>query len=221
LPSRRKRGRRVPWFFVVPAAVLAVVIVGIVAYSVSQAPQFPLPCLENEGLYLHVHPYLRIVISGQNVTIPTAIGISNPVIQEGLAGGGPNSCFEPLHTHDSSGIIHIESTTQSNYTLEEFFAVWSATYHTVVVDGVKHPIVFNSTDILGFKADASHKVMLLVDGKPSTAFGSLELVSLDYCSTQDATVAPCYPTAAGNPAYGTGDYPFGTGHTIEIEYVSS
>ncbi len=32
--------------------------------------------------------------------------------------------LDPLHTHDASGIIHIESPTKTAYTLGQFVAVW-------------------------------------------------------------------------------------------------
>jgi hypothetical protein len=166
--------------------------------------------LGNEGTAIHVHPYLRIMINAQNVAIPANVGIGNS-----------GACFEPMHTHDASGIIHIESpNTSTQYTLSQFFQIWNVTYHTVTVDGTQHPIVFNSTDILGFKADASHKIVLLVDGKPSSDYGSLVLNSLAYCSAA-TTAPPCFPTAVGDPYYGGQQYSFGTGHTIVIEYTTS
>jgi len=147
------------------------------------------------------------MINGQTITIPADVGISG-------------SCLEPNHTHDASGILHVEAPgTSTQYTLGQFFQIWSATYHTVTVDGVKHPIIFNSTDILGFTADATHKVVLLVDGKPSSEYGALVLISLDYCSA--ATTGPPCSTAVGDPAYGGQQYPFGTGHTVVVEYVAS
>jgi hypothetical protein len=203
------------WLLVV-VALLVVVTVVIVAYSTSQSgstSKYPFPCLANESLFFHVHPWLRIVINGQNVTIPQYVGVENP--------NGPNTCFEPMHTHDASGIIHIESPTNTNYTLGDFFKIWNATYQTITLNGVQHPIVFNQTDILGYKADATHRVVLLVNGNPSTAYGALSLVPLDYCNTQHANVPPCYPTAGGNPSYGTGVYPYPTGNTIVVEYTSS
>ena len=30
----------------------------------------------------------------------------------------------PLHTHDDSGTIHVESTANRNYTLGEFLNIW-------------------------------------------------------------------------------------------------
>jgi hypothetical protein len=34
------------------------------------------------------------------------------------------SAMAPLHTHDNSGIIHVESTVNKNYTLGEFLNIW-------------------------------------------------------------------------------------------------
>jgi hypothetical protein len=34
------------------------------------------------------------------------------------------SAMAPLHTHDSSGIVLVESTVNRNYTLGEFLNVW-------------------------------------------------------------------------------------------------
>ena len=34
------------------------------------------------------------------------------------------SSMAPLHTHDDSGIIHVESSINRNYTLGEFLEVW-------------------------------------------------------------------------------------------------
>ena len=34
------------------------------------------------------------------------------------------SAMAPLHTHDGSGIVHVESTINRNYTLGEFLNIW-------------------------------------------------------------------------------------------------
>jgi hypothetical protein len=150
--------------------VVVVVGVGYLAYSVNAPiPGFPFPCVGSEGTALHVHPILQIFINGENVTIPGGIGIPPG-----------HACLEPIHTHDSTGTIHIESPdTTTQYTLGEFFQIWSATYSTVTVGGTAHPVVFNSTDILGFRADSAHKITMLVNGAVSTEYGSLVLNSLD------------------------------------------
>ncbi len=132
----------------------------------------PYPCSGSGSVALHVHPVLRIVISGQSVTIPADIGFLG-------------SCLEPVHTHDTSGTIHVESPNRSTqYTLGAFFQIWEVTYHTTNLGGASHPIVFNSTDILGFKADSGHKVVMLIDGVPSSEYGALVLNSLDVQTIQ-------------------------------------
>lgn len=230
-PRRRQQQDkgRVPWSYVSLVVVLVIVVAGLiyvnfrtpVATTSIDTAQYPFPCLSSEQLAIHIHPWLTISIEGSNVTIPAAIGIANPVIQNGVAGSG--SCFEPMHTHDASGIIHIESASDVNYTLGEFFQIWDVTYGTVSFNGTSHPVIFNSTDILGYKADSAHKVILLVDGKANTQFGSLILNYYDYCSASNSATpsSPCYVTASGNPYFNGQPYPYGTGHTIVIEYVST
>lgn len=192
---------------------LSIVAVGVVAalgiYYVAGpflTSNYPFTCGDT-GNFIHVHPYLRIVINGQNVTIPADIGFTD--------------CAQPVHTHDTSGILHVESQGMANYTLGEFFAIWKATYGHATVGGVQMPVVFNSTDILGFKANATRQVVLLVDGKPSTAYGSLVLNTLDYCSAL-TTGPPCSPSAVGEPLWNNGasSYPYGTLHTIVVEYTA-
>jgi hypothetical protein len=33
-------------------------------------------------------------------------------------------CYYWLHTHDTTGVIHVESPTQKQYTLGDFFDIW-------------------------------------------------------------------------------------------------
>jgi hypothetical protein len=235
---RRKQEKGLPWAYILPAIVVLFVIV-VAVYVESRGPtstiqvlppsgngSFPFQCLGTESVVYHVHPWLRIVINGQNVTIPGAIGLKNP-LPEGnstwgeVYGGSSSTCFEPVHTHDASGVLHIESPTNTNYTLGEFFQIWAATYQYALVNNTQKPIVFTPTEILGFNNTSTEKVVLLVDGKPSTDYSSLVLDTLAYCGTSDnATSSPCYPTASGAPAWNNGQspYPYGTHHTIEIEY---
>ena len=223
---RRQRQRRT-----IISVVIVAVLIGTIGYGVYALTQskgggnFPFTCLGTELTTVHVHPWLQIFVNtgtGKvSVTIPTAIGILDPQITNGDATGG--SCFEPMHTHDSSGIIHIEAGAVSNqYTLGAFFTIWQVTYpNGVNVNGVTSPIVFNRTDIFGFKTGPGHTLSLLIDRgqstyQNSTEDESLDLTHYDYCSAQ-STGAPCSPTATGNPQYPNG-YPYGTGHTVEIVY---
>jgi len=227
---KRKRQQRTIVSIIIVAVLISIIGVGVWALSQNHdGSNFPFQCLA-ENTTLHVHPWLRIWIetapgSKYNVTIPLAIGILNPQISNGEAGGG--SCFEPLHTHDSTGIIHVESAhTTDTYTLNDFFNVWKATPHygTVNVAGLGDlPVVFNSTDILGFRPDQTHTLSLLINEgqssyQNSTAYGTLPIVPLDYCSQATASTLPCSLTAGGNPYWGGGTYPYPVGNTIVIYY---
>jgi hypothetical protein len=218
---QKKTGRRTRivamWYWIAGAVALVGIVVARVPPHRSAAnTEFPFPCLAHETLALHIHPYLRIMIEGQPMEVPTAIGIRNPRFDQGLAVGG--SCFEPLHTHDTSGIIHIEGPDPNHqYTLGDFFAVWHATYPTIEIGGRTYPVDFAAGEILGHKADAAHHVRLLVDGKPSSRGPALVLNGLDYCSAQ-STSPPCLPTAVGDPSPPRVLEQYGTGHTIVIEF---
>jgi len=219
---RRQRQRRTIISVVIVAVLIGTIGYGVYALSQSKGGgNFPFPCLA-EVTTVHVHPWLQISIDTgagiANVTIPTAVGILDPQITNGIAGGG--SCFEPMHTHDASGIIHVEAGSVSNqYTLGAFFQIWQVTYRTAYFAGASRPVVFNNTDILGYKTDSTHTLSLLTDGQKFTgAYGSLDLTHYDYCSAQSSS-PPCNPTAGGDPQW-PGTYPYGTGHTVVIDYAA-
>ena len=67
-----------------------------------------------EGSFEHFHAHLDVIIDGKSVLVPGGLGID--VV-------GPK--FSPLHTHDATGLIHIESTTHTEYTLGELFTEWN------------------------------------------------------------------------------------------------
>ena len=84
------------------------------------------------------------------------------------------------------------------------------------MNGANYPVVFNKTDILGFRTDSTHVLSLLVDGQNSSAYEALNLNQYDYCDHTVANVPPCSPTATGDP-YPL-SYPYGTRHTVVIQY---
>ena len=70
-------------------------------------------CDEVEHLVYHNHTKLIIKIQNETDNIPAGIGII------------PNDCIFWLHTHDNSGIIHIESPIKTAFSLDQFLKVWS------------------------------------------------------------------------------------------------
>ena len=185
----------------------------------SGIPNYHIACLSGEGNALHTHPYLQVIINGEKVKMPSGIGIPNAKFQGEFASEG--ACIIPIHTHDSSGIIHVESPTlDKQYTLNDFFKVWSVQQKTVKINNQDMPITFSKDEILGFKADATHKITLLVDGKPNTQYENLVLNYLNYCISSDKTnsSSPCYGTAYSDPAPKEYATKYGTRHTIVIKY---
>jgi hypothetical protein len=80
-------------------------------------------CDGSEQLLFHIHSHLQMYVSGQEELVAAGVGIGTP-LQEigGIVYGG--SCFSWLHTHDESGIIHIESPVSRQFTLGDFFDIW-------------------------------------------------------------------------------------------------
>lgn len=67
--------------------------------------------LPGPGEALHIHSRLELYVHGQKVPVPAEIGITPDITS-------------PLHTHDATGVIHVESSEQRTFTLGEFFDVW-------------------------------------------------------------------------------------------------
>src|SRR3954451_23322185 len=85
------------------------------ASSPSLAPRIDgIPCVQ-EMLNYHVHSPLSINAAGKPVTVPANVGIKI---------GNSFSCLYWLHTHDSSGLIHVEAPHVIHPTLGQFFDVW-------------------------------------------------------------------------------------------------
>jgi hypothetical protein len=72
-----------------------------------------LPALGVEGNALHIHQHLDVYVKGRHVALPAGIGIDQL-----------DGFISPLHTHDTSGVIHVESPTVETFTLGQFFGVW-------------------------------------------------------------------------------------------------
>jgi hypothetical protein len=72
-----------------------------------------LPALSHEGTALHTHQHLDVFVHGSRVPIPPGIGIN---VAERF--------ISPLHTHNASGIVHVESSTVRSFSLAELFGVW-------------------------------------------------------------------------------------------------
>ncbi|MDQ2865778.1 MAG: hypothetical protein M3R51_06085 [Candidatus Eremiobacteraeota bacterium] len=85
---------------------------------------------------LHVHSHLSIFDNGVQLQVPQLIG-GTPTTSGG--------CLYWIHTHDASGIIHVESPVlapegQSGFTLGNFFDIWGQPLTNGNVGGIKGPV---------------------------------------------------------------------------------
>jgi hypothetical protein len=92
-----------------------------------------------EHLQNHVHAHLDVFLDGVPVVVPAGIGINieDPGVRSGPDGRGGTSyggitgcaqpCISPLHTHDSTGILHTESASADLNNLGQFFDEWGVT----------------------------------------------------------------------------------------------
>ncbi|MEA2684428.1 MAG: hypothetical protein QOK05_2756 [Chloroflexota bacterium] len=73
-------------------------------------------CNSKEQLVSHDHAHLYILSDGVQQPVSARVGIP---------GAAAANCFYWLHTHDRTGIIHMESPSATRtYTLGEFFDIW-------------------------------------------------------------------------------------------------
>lgn len=106
--------------------------------STKTTREVALMCTLDMYTQYHIHPHLDIIIDGQKQIIPANVGITP-------------GCLHPVHTHDDTGIIHVESPEKRDFTLADFFAVWDKP--------------FNKDQILDYSVDNSHIIKEKVDGK--------------------------------------------------------
>jgi hypothetical protein len=87
-----------------------------------------------EGQGLHSDQHLDIYVDGKPVTIPQGIGI--PPGYKADAGTTSTDFISILHTHDTSGTVHVEAPSSVSYTLGEFFDVWGVRFTPTCLGGL-------------------------------------------------------------------------------------
>jgi hypothetical protein len=104
-----------------------------------EALNFP----EQSDVGYHVHDKFYIYINGKESPIPANFGID------------PQGRFiAPIHTHDTTGIIHLESEKEYPFTIGQVFDIW----------GVR----FTGNQIGGYTAGNGNVLQVYVNGKQVT-----------------------------------------------------
>jgi hypothetical protein len=82
------------------------------------------PCLVEDLPPVHLHVHLSVLLDGADVTVPAGIGVGRPW------GYGPpgfiatGACFAWIHTHDTTGVVHVFTQQGRSFTLGQLFEVW-------------------------------------------------------------------------------------------------
>ena len=103
-----------------------------------------------ETLVFHVHAHLDVFIDGNSALVPAGIGINvaDPAVKHGQWNGGPSHggiagcsqpCISPLHTHDTTGILHTEAKENQFNDLGQFFTEWNVRLDPSCVGGYCRP----------------------------------------------------------------------------------
>jgi hypothetical protein len=88
----------------------------------------------------HIHAVLFVYVDGKQVPVPANIGID------------PQGRFiAALHTHDGTGVVHMEATRPYPFTLGEFINVWG--------------VDFSANNLGAYKAGDGKVLQLWVNGK--------------------------------------------------------
>jgi hypothetical protein len=95
-------------------------------------------CDREEFSIFHIHAHLDIFVNGQPYAVPESIGIIND-----------RTCLYWMHTHDRSGIIHIEAPQTRTFTLGQFFDIWKATVKGVPVTKEPPKVFVNGKRVNG------------------------------------------------------------------------
>jgi hypothetical protein len=84
--------------------------------------------LSNEGQVLHIHQHLDIFVNGKREPVPQGVGIYD------------GQFLTELHTHDPTGIIHVESPVAKHFDLGQFFGVWGVRLNARCIGGYCDPL---------------------------------------------------------------------------------
>jgi hypothetical protein len=102
-----------------------------------------LEALGQEQLAVHYHAHLDVFAKGKRVEVPPGIGF---VVQNGRA-----TALSELHTHDTSGIVHVESAQDEPYTLGQVFTEWG--------------VALDAKHVGGLEADGTNVLRAYVNGR--------------------------------------------------------
>jgi hypothetical protein len=114
----------------------------------------------NKKIVMHLHPRLNVTLNGKSLVIPSGVGMNTTLWNDHSLdryGMQPMKMttkdmsmimqgMSPLHTHDTSGVIHVESNEFRNYTLGQFLQNWG-----IDIDGKEVKLSVNGNNVMDYK----------------------------------------------------------------------
>lgn len=117
---RAARTKRITTFVIIGVVALAVAGLVYLVVAQSQTPAnaaYPpidnVSCQSTEQGGTHIHAHVTMYMNGTKTAFPANIGIAPD-----------NSCLYWLHTHDDTGVIHIEAPEGVSVTFGNFLHIW-------------------------------------------------------------------------------------------------
>lgn len=117
---RAERMKRITIFSIIGLVALAVAGLVYLVIAQSQTPAnaaYPpvdsISCQSTEQGGTHIHAHVTMYVNGTKTPIPANVGIAPD-----------GSCLYWLHTHDDSGVIHIEAPAGVSATFGNFLDIW-------------------------------------------------------------------------------------------------
>ena len=171
------RSKKINKLIIIGVIAVIAIVIGISVTSIRMPANATTPidgieCNTMEQSIFHIHAQLNMFINGKNYTVPPLIGITN-------------HCLYWMHTHDNSGIIHIESPVNRTFNLGHFFDIWKQK--------------FSNNQVLNNTADVNHPVTVYVNGikvSNSTSYRDIALHAHDVITIVYGQIPTSIPNKA-------------------------
>lgn len=130
-----------------------------------------IPCDTSTATY-HIHAHLTLIANGQQRAIPMAVGVGTPFVIQNFVVAA--MCYYWLHTHDATGIIHVEAPDSAAFTLGQFFDIWGQSLTRSNVAGFSGTVTafVDSTeytgDLTALTFSPHQQITLIVGAVPDT-----------------------------------------------------
>jgi hypothetical protein len=150
-------------------AIVVVLALAGIGYFISNSPKTQdnkyivdgIECSSMEQAVFHIHVHLDVFVDGQPSTVPASIGI-------------PNNCLFWLHTHDTTGVIHIEAPSYRVFNFGQFLDIWSNSDVAKIPEGL--PVAYVNgkqvDDYRNINLNA-HDEIAIVYGNPPASIPSV------------------------------------------------